>query len=440
MAPHLYQSSLVYRQADEKFMDVLKLLDFTGTRSMLEDEEMRALLMPTLRADFEAVVNYSRDFTMREPLGCPVTGFAAKRDLFAAPSSMVAWREYTAKDYRLSMLDVHHYFVETHKTYLARTIAAELAADLGRPDEEDLRRSVLELGHLAESAVLDAEPDGDECNVDASAWLSHHEAQYGTRVRLYCFPSALGATPGEQLARSAVADRAGITVIEAPAWEGPNPSIRAQANVLARAISKDAGAQSFAFFGHCSGAILMYEVTRRLQELGAAKPVHLFVSSAAAPHLYVMPNAFLLGDDKIVDVLDVIDHPLTGRLRQSARLRAQFLPTVRGDFEMMATYRSTVPTKLDVPITAIRAKNDLWTFYYGMEAWKEYTSASFELVTSEDGDHFHVEKDPTLAGDVISRTLGWGRSVTLYRGNDDANDAAMGDDIWDRAADSSVGE
>ena len=78
MAPHLYQSALLHEQPEPKFLDVLQLLDFTGTRALLEDDEMRRLLVPTLRADFEAVATYGRDFSRRAPLSCPITGFAAK--------------------------------------------------------------------------------------------------------------------------------------------------------------------------------------------------------------------------------------------------------------------------------------------------------------------------------------------------------------------------
>ncbi|MGB3312856.1 MAG: alpha/beta fold hydrolase, partial [Albidovulum sp.] len=41
----------------------------------------------------------------------------------------------------------------------------------------------------------------------------------------------------------------------------------------------------FAFFGHSMGALLAFEVTRRLREMGLPLPCHLFVSACRAPHL-----------------------------------------------------------------------------------------------------------------------------------------------------------
>lgn len=423
MAPHLYQSSLVYNQPDQKFMDVLRLLDFTGTQAMLDDPEMRALLMPTLRADFEAVVNYSRDFRRAEPLSCPISGFAAKKDLFAAPSSMVFWRDYTSCDFQLWMLDVHHYFVETHRLYLLRRIAAELCADLQRADLEERREALAPLEHLAERVGLDTSAAPPEDGLDVESWVHRFGATRQRRVRLYCFPSALGRTPARCLVGTALSEHAELCVLEAPDGDAARPSLVTQARALAEWIQKDADGP-FAFFGHCSGAILMYEVAQALRAIDGPAPLHLFASSAAAPDLYVMPNAYLLGDDKTLEVLDVIGHPLTPELRGDLSLRQRVLPQIRADFEMMATYSFRAAPKLSCPVTVVRARNDLWTFFYGTEAWANQTSGPFELVTDPRGDHFHAEKDPSILVDVLCQALGWGRSSGVHRTSGEEEDRA----------------
>ncbi len=430
MAPHLYQSSLVYIQPDPKFMDVLKLLDFTNTSAMLQDEEMKSLLMPTLRADFEAVVNYSRDYTKREPLRCPITGFAAKKDLFAAPSSMVFWKDYSDKECELSMLDVHHYFVETHKTYLTKKIGAQMSLELGAADADELVARLAPMEAMVEkvSLVEDASGGGEGPVLDASSWLEVYPSRGTPRMTLYCMPSALGRHPGESFQRTQVAEHAEICLIRPPLWEGKAPTIIEQADAISRVLLDDGKARPFALFGHCSGAIVMYEVARRLAELGGPSPAHLFASSAGAPHLYVMPNAHLLGDEKLIDVLDVIGHPLTERLRKEPALRRRLLPQFRADFEMMSTYQHRSGAPMSCPITTIRARNDLWTFFYGTEHWEDYTDAAFQILTDEEGDHFHIERAPDFVADVISQELGWGRgSHTRIR--DDGDLGRKGDEL-----------
>jgi surfactin synthase thioesterase subunit len=396
-------------------MDIMRLLDFTNTQAMLDDPEMRALLMPTLRADFEAVVNYGRDFTRRDLLSAPITAFAAKRDLFAAPSSVAFWKDYTSADFSLWLLDVHHYFVETHRTLLLRQVAADLAFDLGRADLTQARAALAQMNGMAERGDLLSGVDAvHREELDASSWISKHPSRRERRIRLYCFPSALGRRPGTALLDSSLAEHAEICLIDTPKWEGKRPSFVDQARAIARTLV-DEGEGPFAFFGHCSGAILAYEVAQALRDLGAPQPTRLIVSSVAAPDLYVMPNANLLGDEKTTDVLEVIGHPLAGELRSNASMRANLTKSMRSDFEMMATYQYAKRTPLDCPIMALRAENDLWTFFYGTESWAQHTNADFELHTNRTGDHFHVEKDPASTVDLLCQEFGWGRGSGTHR-------------------------
>src|SRR4030095_9327104 len=45
----------------------------------------------------------------------------------------------------------------------------------------------------------------------------------------------------------------------------------------------------FAMFGHCIGAIVMFEVIRELRARHGLRPVHLFASGAPAPRYYLLP-------------------------------------------------------------------------------------------------------------------------------------------------------
>src|SRR5690606_26627330 len=143
-------------------------------------------------------------------------------------------------------------------------------------------------------------------DLHAESWLELHPARGTPHVRLYCMPSSLGRHPGTELLTTEVSEHAEVCLVRTPTWPGRAPSILAQAHALARTLMDHATDRPFAIFGHCSGAILMYEVARCLRAMKGPAPIHLFASSAGAPHLYVMPNAYLLGDEKLVDVLDVI--------------------------------------------------------------------------------------------------------------------------------------
>ena len=43
-----------------------------------------------------------------------------------------------------------------------------------------------------------------------------------------------------------------------------------------------------AFFGHCFGAMMMFELAHKLRREGRALPTHFFVSGARSPHSYTL--------------------------------------------------------------------------------------------------------------------------------------------------------
>ena len=59
----------------------------------------------------------------------------------------------------------------------------------------------------------------------------------------------------------------------------------------------------FALFGHCMGAIVMYEVAQRLEQTHGRIAAHLFASGCMAPHLYNSPIVHEQEDAAFLDVL-----------------------------------------------------------------------------------------------------------------------------------------
>ena len=145
----------------------------------------------------------------------------------------------------------------------------------------------------------------------------------------------------------------------------------------------------------------MYELASRLRQKYNVLPVHFFCSGTASPRLYTMPNAYLLTDDKIIEVLKVIGHSLADELYSNQHLRQKWMPAIRADLEMMASYQAFEEPPLTCPITAIRTRGDLWSYFYGTQTWGEYTTKSFDLITRQ-GNHFFLEKESNFAVDLIT--------------------------------------
>ncbi|QKW10456.1 thioesterase [Streptomyces sp. NA04227] len=75
---------------------------------VLGDAGLRALLLPTLRADFAVFETYVR--RPGPPLGCPVHAFSGQDDPEARGADMAAWGEETRADFHHATLPGGHFF------------------------------------------------------------------------------------------------------------------------------------------------------------------------------------------------------------------------------------------------------------------------------------------------------------------------------------------
>jgi acyl transferase domain-containing protein/surfactin synthase thioesterase subunit/acyl carrier protein len=413
MAPHLYQSPLVHELADPKFMEVLQLLDFTNTKALLNDEEMRELMLPTLRADFEAVANYSRDFSSSKVLDIPMTAFAGKQDIFTPPNAMLEWRKYTTSSFQFWMIDIHHYFVETHQPLLLKVISHTLSKHILPENTTALIISPDEAENIDYESVQQEEKKSssfvDNLPASHNPWLNFIAPNPSATKRIFCFPPAFGSDLSPEIMAKELPENVEVCSIEIPGrgkqmeeipWTNIYDIVDALAPILASYLDKP-----FAFFGHCMGGIIMYELACKLEQKYNVLPSHFFCSGIASPDLYFLPNVYLLDDQKIIEILQVINYPFADELDKDLTFRRKWMQTIRADFEVMNSYRPSKQRKvLDMPITSFKGRSDLWIAFYGVDSWKHYTTNSFELITHF-GDHFFIQNNPSIVVEAVTSKL-----------------------------------
>ena len=108
---------------DDEFLAAVGRLDGTPP-VVFEDEELRRLVLPTLRADFTAVETYRhRD---RPPLPCPILAYAALDDAVVTPSEMEPWSDLTSAGFELRTFPGGHFFLQDDPGQFVDRLAADL--------------------------------------------------------------------------------------------------------------------------------------------------------------------------------------------------------------------------------------------------------------------------------------------------------------------------
>ncbi len=117
---------VVHDATDEELRRELRFLNGTP-RELLENDELMALMLPTLRADFSVLETY--EYRPGPPLPVPVTVLGGTADPSVPLASLHGWRERTSATCRLRTFPGDHFFLHSA---MADVMAAVRAA-LGRP-------------------------------------------------------------------------------------------------------------------------------------------------------------------------------------------------------------------------------------------------------------------------------------------------------------------
>jgi surfactin synthase thioesterase subunit len=146
----------------------------------------------------------------------------------------------------------------------------------------------------------------------------------------------------------------------------------------------------FAFFGHSMGALIAFELTRKLRAVEGVLPVHLLVSASRAPQLSnTKPKIHNLGHDEFIKALRRFNGtPL--EVLESEELMELMLPALRADFALCETYEYESGPPLDIPISVFGGSQDQDIGRDELVQWQDQTTGTFTLRFLP-GDHFFLQ-------------------------------------------------
>lgn len=123
----LERTQFRHRLPDAEFIAELKRLDGTPAE-VLENRELLELVLPTLRADFQAVETYAYDREPQPPLACPLIGYGGTEDVNVPPAHVEAWGELTSGPFGTYIFPGGHFYLNTHRAELFAQLARDLRA------------------------------------------------------------------------------------------------------------------------------------------------------------------------------------------------------------------------------------------------------------------------------------------------------------------------
>ena len=242
-----------------------------------------------------------------------------------------------------------------------------------------------------------------------SRWIRNFHPTPTARMRLVCFPHAGGSASYFFPLSRALAPEFDVYAVQYPGRQDRRSepfvdNIDDMADEVFAALEPLTEAP-MALFGHSMGAVLAFEVSRRLESLAGRRPALVFVSGSRAPSRYGddEPDKGPGGDKVLVDEMRELGGT-DPRLLNDPEMLAAILPAFRNDYRALQEYRRETDAGINAPIIVMTATDDPKTSLADARAWHEHTTGGGDVHTFS-GGHFYLEKQPQKVIEVITQKL-----------------------------------
>jgi medium-chain acyl-[acyl-carrier-protein] hydrolase len=240
----------------------------------------------------------------------------------------------------------------------------------------------------------------------AAGWIAYPAPNPDAATTLFCFPYAGGnASVFRDWPNALPAVNVGVVQLPGRAnrfSEVPIGRLEPLRDAVAEAIGPHVD-RPFALFGHSVGALLAFEVARRLRAEGLRQPSRLLVSAYPSPRVPVKEVTYDLPTEQFVAKVRELDGT-PPEILESPELLEIVLPTLRADFAVADRYRYRSADPLSCPIDAFCGVDDDEISREDVLAWSRETTGEFRLHVIP-GGHFFLHDRRRELLEAVSRLL-----------------------------------
>jgi medium-chain acyl-[acyl-carrier-protein] hydrolase len=216
---------------------------------------------------------------------------------------------------------------------------------------------------------------------EKNPWLIYRREVAGARLRLFGFPYGGGGASVYTTWPKDLPDGVELCPVQTPGRESrfaEPPVIRMPRMIdLLMDVLPSYLDRPFALFGHSVGALIAFELTRRLRRQGLRPPEWLFVSAHPSPGLPPrLPRVSRLSKPEFLRAMRG-PYEMDPELLDQEDLMELVYPILRADYELDETALAGDEPPLDLPLSAFGGTGDPEATEAEIRDWSRHTTGPF---------------------------------------------------------------
>jgi surfactin synthase thioesterase subunit len=126
-APDIHLPARAHLLSDDELVEEIRKLSGTDP-GILQDDEILRMIVPAIRADYEAVESYRYEPDGPGPaLGCPLSVFTGDADPRVSVAQAMAWADFSSGPFNFRTFPGGHFYLTPRRDAVTRAIAEDLA-------------------------------------------------------------------------------------------------------------------------------------------------------------------------------------------------------------------------------------------------------------------------------------------------------------------------